>query len=736
MTKLNKRYKRSIKENLSFYVSSTVLTIVTLFIFYMLNIAGNGIIQFGDEFFERNNVEDGEFSIYLPISQNEISELENEYDVQLEAQYYINLNEDGFTARIFSRTETINLCEITQGRDLSKDNEIIISEGYAIHMGIEIGDKITLKGNAYEVVGYFQRPDYLQMLESPDDGYKNIDSFFLAYVTDSQFSELGETPVQYFVKYNQDNQREFRRAVNERYIMQSYLSAEENPRISFVYEQANLFISCSYILLFILPFIAIAIICVIISRKVKSEQKMIGTLSALGYKKNKLMLHYTGFAVIPGLAGGILSYLLAAIFAQPYGEMGLSDYEPMRAVFSLSPIIGIIGIIIPTLMYAIAALAAVRRLLKNDTVTLLNGNAGGDKSSRRIFSKSRMSFKKKLAFRSLIGNPARSFVVFLGIFLGSFIMLFAFSIIDSAASISVEQAGSYEYLYVLNVLKTGEPTHGAAVVAANFESADGSTLPLYGTDNNEYMTFNDVNGNPIIIDDGYYVTNTTAYLLNLSGGDEIEIYSPLSMEKNRITISGIIDNDVQKGIFTSRQNAEALLGIEGGSYNALMSGGSLEVDGSEVSKTVRLSAVTDQIDTVLEEMGAIIYLLVAIGALICIAAIYVAVDMMMAESRSNISMLKVLGYNNKKINAIVLSPNHILLPIGIVLSIPVVYALGDLFYRTDTEMFGVIVKSFISVKSFILSILLTFASYFGSIAFIGRKIRRVSMVESLKDNRE
>lgn len=40
---LNKRYLRNIKENLSFYIASSVLTVVALLLFYLFYIAGSGI---------------------------------------------------------------------------------------------------------------------------------------------------------------------------------------------------------------------------------------------------------------------------------------------------------------------------------------------------------------------------------------------------------------------------------------------------------------------------------------------------------------------------------------------------------------------------------------------------------------------------------------------------------------------------------------------------------------------
>ena len=63
--KINKRYTRNIKENLSFYLSSLVLTMVALLAFFLMNIAGNGILDFADDFFAEHQLEDANFSVYV-----------------------------------------------------------------------------------------------------------------------------------------------------------------------------------------------------------------------------------------------------------------------------------------------------------------------------------------------------------------------------------------------------------------------------------------------------------------------------------------------------------------------------------------------------------------------------------------------------------------------------------------------------------------------------------------------
>ena len=162
---LNKRYLRNIKENLSFYIAS-VLTVVALFLFYLFYIAGSGIKKYGDEFFEKYNLEDATFTTYLEIPDEKNSDIENKYNVIFEKEHFVNINEDDYKVRVFKANKKIDLYEIVDGEDVSKDDEIVISKGYAVSQNIKIGDKVKIKGNEYTVTGKFLRPDYLYMLEN------------------------------------------------------------------------------------------------------------------------------------------------------------------------------------------------------------------------------------------------------------------------------------------------------------------------------------------------------------------------------------------------------------------------------------------------------------------------------------------------------------------------------------------------------------------------------------------
>lgn len=739
--KLNKRYSRSIKGNVSFYVSATVLTVMTLFLYFVMNIAGEAIWEFGDKFFASQNLEDANFTTYYPIAEEDIEKLEEDYSVVLEPQYYSNIETGDVTARVFKKTDDINLYSVTVGEDAEKNDEIIISEGYAVFNEIAVGEQITVGDKDYTVTGFFQRPDYLYMLENEGDSYKNVTTFFLAYVTDEEYENIGGENCQYLVRYEKENETEFRKEINDTYYMRTYLSAKENMRIDMVKMQAEMFIAMSYIILVVMPLVVVVLVSIVINRKVKSEQRLIGTLTALGYKKGKLMLHYGGFAMIPGVFGGVFAVIFTTIFAQPFGELCLADYEPMRIECHMNPVAAILGIAVPTIMYILAAMNSVNKLLKKDTVLLLNGNSEqGEKNYKNVLAKKKISFRFKYAVRSLIGNPSRTFVVLLGIFLGNYIALLGYSFLDTTQNTQdnmVDEMGTFEYQYVLGELFEENEYGGEPVIMSTMESTEGDQFSIIGTtDENPYLDLKDIEGKRVDLDKGYYMTSVMAMLWDVQSGDTVTICNPLTLEEHEITLAGILDNDMQSAIFANRENIAEISGVEAEYSNVIMSDKELDIPDAKIIQTIKKTDAKEQFQNMTNQMDIMIYFLIGMGAVICVASIYVAVNMVVSENRSNISMLKVLGYRDYQINKIVLNVNHVLLPVGYVLSIPLVIASTNWFMVFLADFIGALPRTYIAPQSFLYTAILTGCSYFGSLFLLRRKVSKVDMVESLKGNRE
>ena len=143
---------------------------------------------------------------------------------------------------------------------------------------------------------------------------------------------------------------------------------------------------------------------------------------------------------------------------------------------------------------------------------------------------------------------------------------------------------------------------------------------------------------------------------------------------------------------SSAPKARELLGWQDGTYNGLLSVKPLEL-GDEISKTVTCEDIKEQMQTILTEMSSIIYSLAVIGAIICIASLYVSVNMLISENRHNISMLKVLGLKNREINRMIIDVNHIIIPFGIAVGMIAGYLMMVVVFRIYSAIEGVLYYS-------------------------------------------
>lgn len=334
----------------------------------------------------------------------------------------------------------------------------------------------------------------------------------------------------------------------------------------------------------------------------------------------------------------------------------------------------------------------------------------------------------------------RSFVVLLGVFLGCFIMLLGqgfFDSIDHMGSAAADEMGSFEHQYVLNEMLTENPYGGEAMLVSAVEDAEGNRLSVIGTaDGNPYLNFNDIDGKSVSLEEGYYITSLTQLTLGWQTGERVTVYNPLSLEEKEIEIAGVIQNNVQKSIVVSKALAAQLTGLEEDSCNCIVSDRALSIPEAKIAQESRRSDITDQAKTMTKQMDFLLQMIIGLGVIICIAAVYVAVNMLVTESRGNISMLKVLGYRDRQIDKILLRSHHVLLPIGILLSVPCVYVAADAFFLLMVDFGVMLIDTYIEAKSYLIAILLTSGCYFGSLWLLRRKVKKVDMIESLKDNRE
>lgn len=737
---LKKRYKRDLKHNMSLYVSSTLLTVLSLLLFYLYYISGAGITDYTEDIFGKQKIEDAHFGTYIEIPDKKINEYEKKYNIVLEKQHYINLETDGITARIFEKNKKADIPFITSGKYPEKNNEIAISEGYAINCNVKKGENIVIKKKNYKVTGYIERPDYLYMLQNLNDTDKNINSFFIAYMTDEEFRNLRGESVQYLVRYSKSTDIEkFRKEIHRNYAINSYVEAEDNHRITMLTAQPELFIQMAYAVLFTLPLMAVLLISIILSRKIRSEQKMIGTLSAYGYSRKQIIIHYAGFSAIPGIAGGILTTIVIFLTADSYGALGLMDYEPLKIDFRLELPQMILGITIPTIMYVLSTAFTVGRLMHHNITELLAGSVKGKSHTRKYLVGKKASFRIKFSVREILGNKGRTFALFAGVFLGGYVIMWGFAANDTLGNMRTETAesmGAYNYQYIMNEPGRENPYGGDAVLVSAAEDENGNNLTVFSTDEHSNQELTDEEGNRIEVKDGYIVTSLYTEISGKRKGDNVTLINPLSMERKEIRIEQVAENNFASAVYTSRENAAETAGVEKDCYNMILSKEKLDIPESEYSNIISRDKIDDQYKVIKQQMDVMVYAFLLIGIFLCIVSVYVVVNMIITENKGNISLLGVLGYNKKQINRLLIRDNIYVVIAATIISLPCAVGSVNLLFHSFTDILGYLIEAHAEPASYLYSSLLVFISYSISVMLVKRKIGKTEPVVSLKDNRE
>jgi len=551
------------------------------------------------------------------------------------------------------------------------------------------------------------------------------------------FDQLESTQSYYAIVYNEDNDVEVRQYIYDKYNSISFMSSEANSRISMARDMTEEF---RIMIATIIPamFIMIAIIvAVVLGRMIKKEQNQIGTLVAMGYRKSEIIWHYSVYAMLPGIMGSVIGILFGVIFLKPVVLYFATDYERINYVVELHAASLAISIVAPALLYFLTTLWTVGRLLRKNTVLMLSGNADGEgKKKSRFLAKSKMSFHSKFRFRSLVENKARTFVVIMGMFVGGFVCSLGLIMIDSCNYLveeGMDAAGSYEYQYYLNTIKTEKLEIGEPMLGTNFEvEGQTSLFRLCGiVENPKYLNLSLESGDKMEYGN-YYMTSNAAALYGVKAGEEFTFINSLTTKSYTIMVEDIIDDNTQCYLYTSTANVAELLGLPEESYNVIMSDKDEDIVALENTK----EKLKEQFEVAIDLMMGFIYVLIAFGAILCIISVYLTVNMIVQENRVNISMLKVLGYRPKEINNLVLNTNHILLPISYVLSILSCMKLCEVLFEQFIAELNIYIKPVITVNSMLVCLATLVISYFVSLSMLKRKVFRIDMVESLKDNRE
>lgn len=186
---LRKRVLRDLKKNAFRYAALGCLIILCMYLIISLVGAGETIVRGVEESAEENQMEDGQFTCFAPLSQKDMEKIRNN-NVQLEKMFYLDYTVGDTTLRVFKDRESINKVVISEGKKAENADELVLEKRYAAKNEVSLGDEIQLGDQSFTVVGIGSSPDYDAPYKNLSDTIVDSKNFGTVFVTKEAYDDL------------------------------------------------------------------------------------------------------------------------------------------------------------------------------------------------------------------------------------------------------------------------------------------------------------------------------------------------------------------------------------------------------------------------------------------------------------------------------------------------------------------------------------------------------------------
>ncbi len=181
---LRKRLPRELKSNFTKYLALMLLIIMGMYLVIAIVGSAETIIIKSAEMAEENKVEDGQFSVFIPLTEAQKEEI-TDAGFTIEEMFSLDMTaEDGSILRAMKVRESINLIELDTGSLPSADGECVIEKRYAEEHDLAMGDTVTVSGLEMKIVGIGTTPDYEATYNSFSDTAVSSETFGTVFLSE------------------------------------------------------------------------------------------------------------------------------------------------------------------------------------------------------------------------------------------------------------------------------------------------------------------------------------------------------------------------------------------------------------------------------------------------------------------------------------------------------------------------------------------------------------------------
>ena len=754
---LAKKMIRDIKNHKIQFISIFLMAFLGIYVFVGFGAESFGFVETAGEYYNETNLADG--WIYASNLNGDFQDdvnslsLTKDSERQLVVNSIADFDNDPDITLHFLEDDDISKFYLVKGSEfnLSDGEGVWLDTRFADAKNLTVGDNITFEFNGIEVEKEIKGLGY-----SPEHLYQTSDSSMIpdynklgfAYMSYKAFP-MDEVPYNVLlVKYDGNSsayEKQLDNDLDRDY--SSFLPRAQHPSFAEFQDETEQHQMMTDVIPLIFIIISMLTLLTTMTRIINSQRTQIGVLKALGFKNRTIMFHYISYGFWMVLAGTILGFIL--------GPLTLPQimFDEMSSLYSIPN--WIVGfdmsfIIVSVLMVGLSAVIsylACRNIVNESPSSAIRPKVPKITTTGFI---ERFSFWKKSSFnvrwnyRDAKRNKFRSLMSIVGVLACTLIIVASFGCMDGFDEMkewSYEDINHYSSKLALeenatesqidNIVEEvdGERFMESSIeIKANDIKKSGVITVL---DDNELYTPTDDNKNPINISDNEIsISKKMAQLLDVKVGDTVKWHIMDSDKWVSTKIDNIHSDPTSQGIILTKEKLEDL----GLNYTetSIISSQEVKDNFTGVKTVFSMDSLTDSWDEMMESSMSIIYLLAAFAAILSVIVLYNLGLLSFTEIKREFATLKVLGFKSSHLRKLLLTQNLWFTTIGFLIGVPLGRETLQYLWGTMGDSFYL--KATISIKTLVITFLITYVvSILVNLMFSG-KIKKLNMVESLKDN--
>ena len=705
---LRKRVFRDLKENFFRYLALGLLIVLGMYIIVSIVAAAETIMTGTKKLAEESLCEDGQFGVFVPLSEAEEQEL-TDIGITLEKMFYLDFaKEDDSTLRVYQNREQINQLVLDEGSLADKEGEAVLEKRYAEEHDLQVGDNISFAGYEFQIVGIGSVPDYEAPYREFSDSAVDSEAFGLLFVDKASYemlkasgkSEQSESLYYSYLlneKMTNDELKDILKSFEfsaeelenglEEYFeinlnnLTTFLKAEDNPRIGAAASDQVINKLCGLVAGVIVMILFAYVISVFVIHGIEKECSVIGALYALGVKRKDLIFHYLMLPVVVIFLAGIVGTLLG------FSEWGISgQMEECYRYFSLPQLaityptyLIVYSAVMPSIVAIVVNYFVIRRHLSRNVLSLLRNEQKENRISNINLGK--MGFIARFQVRQMLRELRTGFTVVFGMFISLLIMMLGIDCYVMVTHLGEETNHDtrFEYMYTYKypdekVIEDGEEAFAKSLKREIYGYNLEVTLLGIHADNPYFDAEVEKGENKVVI------SSAVSQKYRLETGDEIVLKDEEAGRNYAFEVTDIVQYTSGLYVFMDIDSMRALMGEADNYYNVVFSDRELDIPSGRLYATTTRDEIVQASVVFVDMMMPMITMMCSVSAIIFCVVMYLMMKVMIDRAAFGISLIKIFGYRTGEIRKLYLNGNFYIIAIGAAISLPLAKKTMDMIY--------------------------------------------------------